>query len=188
MMKAIHSFKEVFSHALYIKIALVVSILVLLITIWLPNFQFLKFTVSTNAFDVVEKAKIIMYSLGAFVTNFTLVSRTFAVIIAVLMGINIAFLVYYFKKRIGTQKAAGTSVAGITSGLLGVGCSACGSVVLSSIFGVSAATGFIGILPLKGLEFSILSVAILGASTYYIAVKIQSPLVCKPQSQITASE
>lgn len=56
-------------------------------------------------------------------------------------------------------------------GLLGIGCDACGLVILSSIFGLSATAGFIGILSLAGLEFGLLGIIILTISIYLVAKK-----------------
>ena len=70
-------------------------------------------------------------------------------------------------------------LGGIIAGFIGVGCAACGSVILSSIFGIGATAGFIGFLPLKGQEFSLLAVGILGFSNFMISKKILDPAICK---------
>ena len=70
-------------------------------------------------------------------------------------------------------------VIGIIVGFLGVGCASCGSLILSSIFGLSVTASFIGFLPFKGLELGILGIVILLISIYLVAKKIQDPLMCK---------
>ena len=96
-----------------------------------------------------------------------------------MVGINITLLVYYMKRTFALQKEIGTSALGMVAGFLGVGCASCGSALLSSFIGLSAATGFIGILPLKGLEFSLLSIVIISISIYVVARNIQVPPACR---------
>jgi len=99
-----------------------------------------------------------------------------------LFGLNITFLIYYIKQRQKSGKvyaAKLTSVTGLISGLLGVGCAACGSVILTAIVGTAGATAFLVWLPFGGLEFALLSIVLLVFSIVYILKKIDSPLVCK---------
>ena len=76
------------------------------------------------------------------------------------------------------EKAAGSSLFGTFVGILGVGCTACGSVIISSIFGLGATAGFIGLFPLKGSEFGILGMTILLWANYSLAKKIHQPIAC----------
>ncbi|MBI1984556.1 MAG: hypothetical protein HYS60_00380, partial [Candidatus Wildermuthbacteria bacterium] len=103
---------------------------------------------------------------------------------ALLFAVNIVLVVFYFRRRAKLQQAAGLSFAGALSGLLGIGCAACGSVILSSVFGIGATASFLSVLPLKGQELGILSVIILSASIYLVYRKINDPLICKPSQKI----
>jgi len=85
------------------------------------------------------------------------------------------------------ERSAGTSLVGMITGLLGVGCASCGSVILSSVFGVGATAGFIGVLPLRGSEFGLLGVALLLWANYSIALKVQQPLICSVPSAKTTT-
>ena len=100
------------------------------------------------------------------------------IFLALLSGINISLLIFYLKNKARALKIAGISGLGLAIGLLGIGCGACGSLILSSIFGLSFAVGFIGLLPLKGLEFGLLGIIILIISIYLITKKISSSGVC----------
>jgi hypothetical protein len=99
-------------------------------------------------------------------------------VMAVLFGINLAMVAYYFKYRFALQRSVGTSMAGIILGLLGVGCAACGSVVLSTILGSGAALGVIGFLPLRGLEFSLIGILLLAFSIYSTSKKVVGTETC----------
>lgn len=72
----------------------------------------------------------------------------------------------------------GMSLFGTMLGLVGVGCASCGSVVLSSIFGLGATAGFLALLPLRGLEFSFISIILLIVSITLVSKKIIDPVVC----------
>lgn len=173
------SLKTVFSRPWYIGLALAVALTLLFLAIWLPNISFLKHITVSNTYSFSDKVAILWSSLGFIKTNSTPVTRTLIITVIILSGVNVSLLAFYLKNRIKLEKAAGSGVLGTIAGLLGVGCTSCGSVLLSSIFGLSATAGFIGVLPLKGAEFGIVGILILTLSIYLIAKKIQTPFVCK---------
>jgi len=111
-------------------------------------------------------------------TLFTASFQALLFFTAILSGINISLFVFYFKRRVGMQRSAGVGFLGIAGGFLGVGCSACGSVVLSSIIGIGASSQFVATLPLEGYEFSLLSIGLLVFANLYLAKKIADPMTC----------
>jgi len=122
--------------------------------------------------SVFDRILLVFDSFRAVPLNLSSSSIVFILIVAVLTGINIALLVYYFRRR--TQFFRGSSIGfvGIISGILGVGCGACGSVILSSIIGLSASWTLIGVLPLHGAEFSMLAVVLLAYSILSLSRKL----------------
>lgn len=163
----------------YSLLALGIAGSVLLLSIWLPNLRIITWTLGSDSLSLEQKSNILIAFLGGFQTNFTVFSRATTILIAVLFGVNISVLIFYLKKRFSLEKSVGTSIGGIVSGLLGVGCASCGSVILSSIFGLGATAGFLGLLPLRGQEFALLGIVVLTVSTGITARKIQDPLFCK---------
>jgi hypothetical protein len=93
---------------------------------------------------------------------------------------DIAMIIYFFKrKRIGLPKGtAAASASGVASGVVGIGCAACGTFILSTLLSFIGASGAIALLPLKGEEFGLLSVILLAISVFLIARKITAPLIC----------
>jgi len=84
------------------------------------------------------------------------------ILIAVFSGFNAGLFVKLFRQRRAESRVGvGSSAAALAVGALGVGCSSCGSVFLVSIFGLSAVSPLIAILPFKGFEFSIVSIILL---------------------------
>ena len=176
----LYAFREVFRHPRYVALALVFSAVIGAGIVWLSSYRLIWFALTSNFFGWAARLKIFWTALGVFATNFTLTAQIMIVAVAILSGINIALLVFYFKKTMAAQPAsgAGASALGLAIGTLGVGCSACGSIILSSFLGVTTASALVSWLPLRGVEFGMASLALIGASTYALARKIQLPVVC----------
>jgi len=171
--------KKVFARPAYLSIAVLVSVAILVLAIWLPNISLIWETVWSPSYEFGQKVAILWSSLGAIMTNFTALSRTFTILLAALTGMNIALFVYYLKSRLRLEREAGTSLLGMFFGLVGVGCASCGSVILSSIFGLGATASFIGLFPLDGAEFGLLGIIILLWANLSLVKKIQQPATCK---------
>lgn len=171
--------KEIASNFWYWLFGIAVFTGVLVFAIWLPNLSFLQHAAVSSDYTINQKFSLFFTSLGALHTNFTLLSRSLTIAVALLFAINMVLVVFYFRKKTALQRTGGLSFTGALMGLLGTGCAACGSILLSAVFGIAATASFIGVLPLKGQEFSLLSVAILLFSIYLTVKKIQEPLICK---------
>ena len=146
---------------------------------WLHNKDLLGFITNSNLFSFFEKLKLYVnafVNLGANFTSWTLVVTIF---ISVFTAMNVTFIVYFIKRRIALQRISGLGVFSIIFGLFGVGCSACGSVLLSSVLGITTATALMGYLPFNGKEIGIIAIIILAISNYIILYKIKNPPVCK---------
>ena len=127
-----------------------------------------------------QKLGIPLSLLGSIITNFTILSALSTIAIAMLFGINVALVVYFLRRKIGEVKQMGITngFLGITSGIVGIGCAACGSLLLTSVLSLFGASSILAFLPLAGGEFSILAVILLVISTHTIAKQIQQPGTC----------
>lgn len=168
------SFKDVFTNPVYILISTVSFLIVLFIASWIPNLSWVIDLVGNESFSVYDRLNLIIRSFA----NLSLQSPVLMVIVSVLFGAHISMTVFYFRRRIDIARAGGGGLAGLISGLVGIGCPVCGSAILSSIFGAGIATGFIGALPLRGLEFGLISIVLISASIIYLALKSQGSIVC----------
>lgn len=173
------SLKEIFRNPAYCVFAFIIAACVVMCMVFVQNIPFIQTVWSSHTYSLQNKAHITAESLYAFNTNLTHLSQFFHITIALLMAIDISLLVYYYRSRRKVEGAAGISLVGMISGILGIGCSVCGSVVLSSLIGLSAATVLITILPFHGIEFSITGIVILLLSIAYLGNKMQAPVVCK---------
>lgn len=172
--------QKVFRKPAYVVLALCVSAPVFVLAVWLPNIRLVAGVVSSPDVPFVSKIQLSLSLLGSIGTNFTPLSATYTIAIALLFGAYVAMITYFLKRRIKEvgQSGVATGFLGIISGVLGVGCAACGSFLLTSLTLVGAG-GVLAFLPLGGSEFGIIGVILLAFAVYATAKQIENPLVCK---------
>lgn len=172
------AFTTVFSKWQYLLLSGVVALIVFAFATWLPNLGLL-FSVLTNpAVDWSDKVTLPLNLIGSIATNFTIRTAFYVVASSLLVGINVSLITFYLKRQ--RLSAMGTTIGGLgfLSGILGVGCAACGSLIIMSAFGTALGASIIAFLPLKGEEFGIAGVVFLTLSAYLSAKQILKPLVC----------
>ena len=177
----IQALQKVFRKPAYVILALVVSALVFVFAVWLPNIRLVASIVSSPDVPFANKLELPLSLLGSITTNFSVLSASYIVAIAILFGISVAMIVYFLRRRIAEVRQGGfvTGFLGIASGTIGIGCAACGSFLLTSGLTLVGASGILTFLPLAGGEFGILGVILLAVSIYTTAKQIQNPAVCK---------
>ena len=176
----LQALQNVFRKPTYVILALITSVAVFLFAVWLPNFRLLVSVIGSSDISLSDKLELPLNLIGSIATNFTLLSASYTITIAILFGLNLAMVVYFLLRRIKDVEQSGitTGFLGITSGVLGMGCAACGSFLLTSILAFFGASWVLSFLPLAGGEFGILGVVLLAVSLYMTAKKIQNPAVC----------
>ena len=146
--------------------------------VWLPNLSLIWSVVTGGSMSFSGKAGFLWSSLGAIGTNFTTLAASLTVTVAILLGLNVAVAARYIRQRASEAHAGGAALGGVTLALLGVGCSSCGAIALSSLLGAGAAASFTASLPLGGQELSIASVAVLAAILLSTLRKASRPVLC----------
>jgi len=177
----INALKQVFGMKRYLALASITAFVVFTLAVWLPNFKIIIQVVTSSTASFVDKWNILVGLFGSIKTNFTLVSASYTIAIAVLFGINVAMIVYSMRRNKQSSDRSGTAagLGGLVSGFFGIGCAACGTLVLGPLLTLIGAGGLITLLPLGGQEFGFLGVGLLGFSVFLIAKKIGAPAVCK---------
>lgn len=172
--------REVFRSPVAVVLASVVAGVLFMAAVLLSNVRLVWQIVWSSNIAVIDKAEVIVNLLGSLGTNFTILGATSVVVIAVLFGINIAMFVHFVRKRrdVLVGGGAATSIGGLLSGVLGIGCAACGSVVLSAVLPLVGIGGLLAVLPFGGEEFGLLGIGLLAVSVSSIAQKIVDPAVC----------
>ena len=174
-----NALKTVFRDWRYTFLAGIVALIVFAFATWLPNLRLLYSILSNPVVSFGDKLMLPLNLIGSIATNFTIRPAFYIIASALLAGINVSLITYYIRRerRISRAGAAAGSL-GLLSGILGVGCAACGSLIVMSAFGTAVGASIIAFLPLKGEEFGIVGVLLLGISAYVSAKQITKPLVC----------
>lgn len=175
-----NALQKVFKKPGFTVLALVISMSVFALAVLLPNIRLIASVLSSSDIPFVNKVQLPLSLLGSIGTNFTPLSATYTIVIAILFGLYIAMITYFLKRRIKEVGPGGvaTGFLGIASGVLGVGCAACGSFLLTSLTLVGAG-GVLAFLPLGGSEFGIIGTIMLAIAIYMTAKKIINPKICK---------
>ena len=176
-----NAFTTVFRNKTYALFSGVVAFLVFAFAVWLPNIRLIFSIITNSTIPVSLKLTLPIHLLESITTNFSTLSALYTIVIAILFGMNIAMLLFFLRRKIADVERSGIAAGflGITSGILGMGCAACGSFILTSVLSLIGASSILAFLPLKGEKFGIIGVILLSASLYLTAKQIQNPAVCK---------
>lgn len=147
---------------------------------WLPDLKLLFSILTDPLVPIIDKLTLPVNLLGSITSNFSVLSASYTTVIALLLGINVSLIIYNLRLQNQQFSTTGTATGGlgILSGILGIGCAACGSLILMSVFGTAVGASIIAFLPLRGAEFGIAGVLLLGISAYISAKQIAKPLAC----------
>ncbi|MDO8572603.1 MAG: hypothetical protein Q7S11_02405 [bacterium] len=176
--------KNILRHPAYIAISLGVAFTAFAFVMWLPNISFISSVFENMNVSWSDKIIFLFILLESITTNFTVLGAFSTVLIALLFGIQIALTAYLLIERsfIVAGKSTVASATGVGMGLLGIGCSACGSLILTAILPAIGVSGVLALLPLGGAEFSLLGVLMIALSVFFTARYIMRPAVCNPKS------
>ena len=176
------SFALVSTYARYIQIAVLVSLFVCVVAVWLPNIPLLVSYINSGA-TVIDKVRFLGSAFATLSTAHSLYSALGIIILSMLSGIQIALLAFYSHRVSGVFKGKkrhhASGYLAVIIGMMGVGCVACGSVILTSILATVGAGSLLVFLPFHGFEVSVIAILILLISIYILARKIKEPLMCK---------
>jgi len=172
----------VYSRPFYVALTFLAAALTLSVLLLLPNQAILFSVLLSPVVSLTSKVAFFISLHGTLLTNFTLFTAAYTITIAALFGVNASFLWFYISQSRGRSRSARTitftGVGGFTSGLLGIGCAACGTVILSGLLQLLGIGWLVTYLPLHGAEFGIIGVILLMVTTYSLAKRINDPVVC----------
>ena len=157
--------KRVFGNWRYSVIAFVIAILFYALNVLIANFNSLiDFYPSFGFFGSIKFFLVLMIGFINVIKWYSFISL---IIISFFIGILFSLIFY----RINIIKSVGRNgnfigLIGIIIGAVAPGCAACG-IGLASSLGLSVV--FLNLLPLKGFEFSILSILILAFALYKVS-------------------
>jgi hypothetical protein len=178
----------VFRRPAFLLLAAAVGTAVLVLAAWLPNLDLVWQVALSDSASLGEKLTILAALTGSLATNFTPFNAIATTTIAGLFGANIAAIAYLLRQHrrqsvLGSSTPATSSLAGLLSGIVGVGCAACGTLALSPLLSFLGAAGLTGLLPFAGGEFTLIGIALLSASLIVTAKRIARPVSCTVKEQ-----
>jgi hypothetical protein len=162
--------------------AIIVALTLVSAALLFPNRELLLGVLVSDSVGFGSKFNFAISLLGSITTNFSVFSASYLILVAIMFGVNISLLTYYIRRRQSKESSGKIQLAnigGIVSAVFGIGCMACGSIVLTALFGIFGAGAVIAFLPLHGFEFGIIGLLLLSVSVYYIIKRINDPLVCR---------
>lgn len=162
---------------LYALLAIVVGAAVFTAsTILIPNRSLVTQIIGSESMSLLDELSVIFQLYGSITTNFTALSASVTLLLSVLVGINIALFAHAIRLRsnANTGTASATSVGGLLGGLFGIGCAACGSLLITAALPGVLGTA-ITALPFGGEEIGIVGIVLVSVSIYYIAHDIMTP-------------
>lgn len=106
-----------------------------------------------------------------------LVRGVFVLLTAGAVGTNAAFLGYHLRHDGVTVRSGSGSVASVVLGTLGAGCASCGLAVVASALSLTGVAGGLTALPLAGVEFLVVALAVTLLSIHWVTTGIASGAV-----------
>lgn len=161
----IASFKVVFYDRTYIAIAIVSALVFGYLLYWL-----LYQVTTIPAFIQMVQDK----EFGPYSYLYASTYWVTTILTVILFGISATFSAWLLRHSKLSKIGSGSGVFGVIAGSLGSACPVCGAFLLS-LLGVS---GGVAILPMQGLEFKFVSLALIGGSIMFAAGKIARSKEC----------
>lgn len=179
------AFGQVFASASAVALAAMLAVLAFVLAVWLPNLGLMAQVYSDSGTPFAATLALALRLLGGIGTNFSSLAAGYIVAIAVLFGLVIAMIRHQVMRR--RSAGSGNSIAvgsgGAVSGVLGIGCAACGSLVAGLLAPALGAAGGLAALPLQGEEFGLASVALLFGSLLLVSRNIAESGACAAGEQ-----
>ena len=165
----------------YVLLTLFIGVLIFAFSVLLPNLKLVGMVWGDGAISTTSKVVLLINLLGSITTNFTILSAFTTISIAFLIGVNVALMLYIYRRQKAGLSASGVAVStfGTVIGMFGVGCAACGSLILTALLATFGGIGILALLPFQGQELSLVGVLALGYATYFLVQKINKPIMCK---------
>lgn len=129
----------------YATTAVVGMFVVMGVILWSLNFDVLRFVLFESGISAYDKFTFFISVYKGIFSAFGNLQALSIIIFSVLFGINIAALSFVLFRQRSRKALTGSSVAGLGAAILGGGCIACGTSILTPVLtslGVLGATAF----------------------------------------------
>lgn len=170
---------EVFRGPGYVALALLVAVTASGVTLLWDNLTLLRYSWSVGSAENVFHLWWGLLSGTPYSMGWLAVSTI--IIIGILLGLiaSMAWYAWRTKRTQGSWKRLFASTSsGAVAAVLGIGCIACGPLLIGSLLALFGATGLLFLLPFHGAELGIIAIGLLLYSLHTLAKIITAPAVC----------
>lgn len=172
---------KVFRQTFYLIVSVLVAISMAAVTLLWANIPLLIDMLSTDSTSLVFTLSFAGKLLWGAPQSMGGLAVTLVLLNSILLGmiVSMTWYAWQIKKRQGISKSlVGATGGGVLAALLGIGCIACGPLLLGSIFALVGAGGVLLLLPLHGAELGVVAFFLLLYALYSVQKVIAAPLVC----------
>lgn len=172
---------RVFTNFWYSVSAVVLALLIAVVTLLWANFDLLVLVWQSELTSLEFKFSLTGQLLLGATASMGVYAVTVIITTAVLIGIVASMSWYAWQsKQSGRelQLSFTSSGAGLFAALLGIGCVACGPLLVTSLLALVGGAGLLLVLPLHGAEFGLLALLLLLYAIYTLAKVITAPAIC----------
>jgi hypothetical protein len=159
----------VLSLPVYAALGVLASVAALSTFVLSQNPNFVLAVVIRGSADATTRFRALLGLYPGFGSAYSIPVGAVLVLIALLVGVNIAMVVYHFREHELGAREGTSSLAGVLFGIVGAGCAACGTAIIAGILTLVGLGGVLTLLPLDGLEFALLALVAVLLSIYWLA-------------------
>lgn len=154
----------------YFLLAIVAGLIILGVILWSLNLDLLSYVFIESGLPLNEKISFfISVYKGIFVSSGQLPALTM-IILSILFGINISSMVFVIKNRKHQKTKYGSTAAGLSLAIIGGGCVACGTSVLTPLLLTLGVGGAVSYLSEIGVYINLLASCFLLWSIYKLGL------------------
>lgn len=157
---SLHTVGWVLSQWRYSLLAFATAVLFFELIYWMFNLSVIITILGSNSVSVVEKINVLMSPIGSIVTSSGSFVALLMIILSLLQGINIAVLVFTIRhqKKVDPSLLGGSTFVGLLA-LIGLGCPACGTSLITPVVAIFVSTSAIVIS--EKIMLAVLPIAII---------------------------
>ncbi|MFB6300471.1 MAG: hypothetical protein ABEH65_09445 [Halobacteriales archaeon] len=165
----IRTARLVLSVPVYALLSVLIAVLAITVFVVSQNIPLVRDVVIGGTLPFEARLQVLLGLFPFLGTSFSIEAGLLLITVGLLVGLDIAMVTYHLREHGVGARESGGSVIGVVLGTLGAGCAACGSAILAGVLSLVGGAGLLTVLPLDGLEFSLLAMVALVLSIYWLA-------------------
>lgn len=137
--------------------------------VWLGNYSLLFDFLSGNS-SFGDKLSFFISGYESLITNYEWLPALMILGLSELFAFNLVLLVYVLRQKAAKLREGGRGAAGIFAGIIGAGCAACGTSLLTPFLTGIGASGSLGLVEVIGTVANIVAIALICYSIFRLGL------------------